>query len=76
MTNRNQTNTNEMATTETKYQTDFYSTEKYQYLKKNNKSVLKNTDKIPRKYRDIGDRNATYRFGIGILLVYQILVTD
>ena len=30
MTNRNQTDTNEMATTETKYQTDFYSAEKYQ----------------------------------------------
>ena len=31
MTNRNQTDTNEMTTTETKYQTDFYSAEKYQY---------------------------------------------
>ena len=30
-----------MATTETKYQTDFYSAEKYQYLTKFNKSVLK-----------------------------------
>ena len=29
MPNRNQTDTNEMATTETKYQTDFYSSEKY-----------------------------------------------
>ena len=29
MTNRNQTDTNEMATTEIKYQTDFYSAEKY-----------------------------------------------
>ena len=28
MTNQNQTDTNEMATTETKYQTDFYSAEK------------------------------------------------
>ena len=34
MTNRNQTDTNEIATTETKYQTDFYSAEKYQYLTK------------------------------------------
>ena len=33
-TNRNQTDTNEMTTTETKYQTDFYSAEKYQYLTK------------------------------------------
>ena len=32
MTNRNQTDTNEMTNTETKYQTDFYSAEKYQYL--------------------------------------------
>ena len=31
MTNQNQTDTNEMATTETKCQTDFYSAEKYQY---------------------------------------------
>ena len=31
MTKRNQINTNEMATTETKYQTDFYPAEKYQY---------------------------------------------
>ena len=30
MTNQNQTDTNEMATIETKYQTDFYSAEKYQ----------------------------------------------
>ena len=30
MTNQNQTDTNEMATTEIKYQTDFYPAEKYQ----------------------------------------------
>ena len=34
MRNQNQTDTNETATTETKYQTDFYSVEKYQYLTK------------------------------------------
>ena len=34
MTNQNQTDTNAMATTETKYQTDFYSAQKYQYLTK------------------------------------------
>ena len=28
ITNRNQANTNEIATTETKYETDFYSSEK------------------------------------------------
>ena len=30
MRNQNQTDTNEITTTETKYQTDFYSAEKYQ----------------------------------------------
>ena len=34
ITNQNQTDTNEMATTETKYQTDFYFAQKYQYLTK------------------------------------------
>ena len=34
MINQNQTGTNEMATTETKYQTDFHSAEKYQHLTK------------------------------------------
>ena len=34
MTNRNQTDTNEIAITETKYQTDLYFAEKYQYLTK------------------------------------------
>ena len=31
-----------------------------------------NTDKIPRKYKEIWDRNTKHRFGIGISLVYQI----
>ena len=34
MTNQTQTNTNVIATTETKYQTDFYSAKKYQHLTK------------------------------------------
>ena len=34
MTNQNQTNTNEIATTESKYPTYFYFDEKYQYLTK------------------------------------------
>ena len=34
MTNQNQTDTNEIATMESKYQTDFYFAEKYQYLTK------------------------------------------
>ena len=53
MTNQNQTDTNEMATTETKYQTDFYSAEKIPILNLIlTLSVLKmpiNTKKIPRK---------------------------
>ena len=47
MANQNQTDTNEMATTETKYQTNFYSAEKYQYLTKFNKIVLN----MPMKYQ-------------------------
>ena len=74
MINRNQTDTNEMATTETKYQADFYSAEKNTNIKPNfNKAVLKITDKIPRKYQEIWDINTKYRFGIGIFLVCQIL---
>ena len=34
MINQNQTDTNEIVTTEAKYQTDFYSAEKYKYLTK------------------------------------------
>ena len=34
ISNRHQSYTNEMATIETKYQTDFYSAKKYQYLTK------------------------------------------
>ena len=34
MRNQNQTDTNEIATTEAKYQTNLYSAEKYQYLTK------------------------------------------
>ena len=76
ITNQNQTDTNEMATTETKYQTDFYSAPKYQYLTKFKKIVLK----IPIKYQEntkkFGTEITEYRFGFGIFLVYQILVTD
>ena len=49
MTNQNQTDTNEMATTETKYQTDFYSAEKYNIKPTFNKVVLK----TPIKYQEI-----------------------
>ena len=73
MTNRNQTDTNETATTETKYQTYFYSAEKCQYLTKFQADRTQDSDKIPRKYQEIWDRNTKYRFGIAIFLVYQIL---
>ena len=46
--NRNQTNTNEMATTETKYQTDFYYAENTNIKPNFNKAVLK----IPIKYQE------------------------
>ena len=72
ITNRNQNDTNEIATTETKYQNDFYSCEKYQYLTKFYEDRAQDTDKIQRKYQEISDRNTKYRFGIGIFLVYQI----
>ena len=72
ITSQNQTDTNEMATTETKYQTDFYSAQKYQYLTNFKKIVFK----IPIKYQEdtkkFRDRNTKYRFGFGIFLAYQI----
>ena len=72
MTNRNQTDTNGIAHTETKYQTDFYSAEKYQYLFK--KTVLKIPIKYQEKtYQEIWDRITKNRFGIGIFLVYRII---
>ena len=47
MTNRNQTDANEMATTETKYQTELYSAEKIpifnQFLRR---PITQDTDKI------------------------------
>ena len=74
MTNQNQTDTNEMATTEIKYLTDFYSAEKNTNMKPNfNIECSQNADTIPRKYQEIWDRNTKYRFGFGIFLVYQII---
>ena len=73
MTNRNQTDTNEMAATETKYQTDFILPKNTNIKPNFNKALLKITDKIPRKYQESWDINTKYRFGIGIFLVYQIL---
>ena len=70
--NQNQTDTNVMATTKTKYQTNFYSAGKYQYLTKFQEDRTPDNDKIQRKYQEISDINTKYRFGIGIFLVYQI----
>ena len=49
ITNRNQTDTNEIATTETKYQADFYSSEKYQYLTKFYEAHTEDSDKKKKK---------------------------
>ena len=76
MTNQNQTDTNEMATTETKHQTDFYPAEKYQ-IKPN---LTLNVLKMPIKYQE-----NTKKFGIekpntDLVLVFswytKFLVTD
>ena len=60
MTNRNQTDTNEMATTETKYQTDFILPKNTNIKPNFNKAVLKINDKILRKYQEIWDINIKY----------------
>ena len=41
-----------------------------------NKAVLKITDKISIKYKEIWNINTKYRFGIGIFLYTKFLVTD
>ena len=73
MTNLNQTDTSEIATTVTKYQTDFILP-KNTNIKPNFKETVhtQDSDKIPRKCQEIWNRNTKYRFGIGIFLVYQI----
>ena len=50
MSNRNQIASNEMATTKTKYQTDFYPVEKYQYLPKFLEENTQDTDKKNKKF--------------------------
>ena len=73
ITNRNQTDTNEMTNTETKFQTNFYSAQKYQYLTKFYQDHSQNSDKIPRNTKKFGTEIPnTYRFGFGVFLVYQI----
>ena len=65
ISNRNQTDTNEMATTETKYQTDFYSVKNTNILPNFNKGFLK----IPIKYQE-----NTKKFGTGIPNTDLVLV--
>ena len=72
ISNQNHTDTNETPTTKTKYQTDFYAAENTNILPNFNTESSQNTDKIPRKYQEIWDRNTKYRFGFRIFLVYQI----
>ena len=74
MTNRNQTDTNEMETIETKYQTDFLILPKIPIF---NKGVLK----IPIKYQENNNKFGTeipntYRFGIVFSWYIKFLVTD
>ena len=66
MTNRNQTDTNEMTTTETKYETDFYSVEKYIYL---TKLFRRSYSRYRKKYQELWVRNTKNRFGIVVFLV-------
>ena len=73
MTNRNETDTNEMATIETNYQTDFYSAVYHQYST-NFYGDYSRKYKIPRNW----DRDTKYRFGISIFifLCTIFLITD
>ena len=76
MTNQNQTDANEIATTETKYQTDFYSAEKYNIKPTFNKVVLK----IPIKYQENTKKFETLIPNTDLVLVFswytKFLVTD
>ena len=72
ITNRNQTDTNEIATAETKNQTVFILQKKNNIKPNSKKTVLK----IPIKYQENTKKfgtNTEYRVGIGIFLVYQII---
>ena len=77
MTNQNQTDTNEIATTETKYQTDFYAAKK-----KNNNlpSFKKAVHKIPIKYQENTKKIGTEIPNTDLVLVFswytKFLVTD
>ena len=77
MANRNQTNTNEMTTTETKCQTNFYSVEKHTNIWSNfNKIVLK----MPIKYQENTKKFGTEIPNTDLVLVFswysKFLVTD
>ena len=76
MTDRDQTDTNEMATTETKYQTNFYTSKNTDIKSNFIKAVgTQFTDKITIKC-EIWDINTKYLFGIGIFWYTKFLVTD
>ena len=66
-TDRNQTDTNEMATTESKYQTNFYSAEKYQYLTK----IKQIVPKISTKYRENTKKLVTEITTTNLVLVFS-----
>ena len=74
--NRNQTDTNEMATTETKYQTDFYSAKNTNILPNFNKGFLK----IPIKYQENTKKFGTEIPNTDLVLVFswytKFLVSD
>ena len=68
MTNQNQIDTNEMATTETKYQTNFYSAEKNTNIYPNfNKSVHKK----PTKYQENTKKFGTEIPNTDLVLVFS-----
>ena len=73
ISNRDQTDTNEMATTETKYQTDFYSA-------KNTNILPKDFLKIPIKYQENTNKFGTEILNTDLVLVFswhtKFLVSD
>ena len=76
ISNRNQTDTKEMATTETKYQTDFYSAKNVNILPNFNKGFVK----IPIKCQENTQKFGTEIPNTDLLLVFswytKFLVSD
>ena len=67
ISNRNQTDTNEMANTETKYQTDFYSAKNTNIQPNFNKGFLK----IPIKYQQDAKKFGTEIPNTDLVLVFS-----